>query len=769
MIACFLSCLYNFGRTQECSIVYSGQVIDKHDNEPVPFAKLQIKELSKSMTADSNGLFSFNALCAGTYTFVCLHHIGCEPEKFQRVISQSQFEKVSIEFHFEEIAEIEVTHQVFKMSSIAIIKPTELEKSYAAGKTLGDLVKQIPGVNTLNTGSNIAKPVIHGMHSNRVLILNNGVRQEGQQWGSEHAPEIDPFLATEVALVRGASAVRYGSDAIAGVILTAPKVLRYEPGLRGQVYTTAFTNGRQGSVSALLEGSLARIKGFSWRTQGTFKQGGTLNTPRYYLKNTAMKEYNFSLAAKYEQKKWGAEVFYSQFNTDLGIFSGAHIGNLTDLYKAFEADKPLEEGNFTYALISPRQHIEHEFLKLSSWYVVNGKNKLNFQYGRQFNLRMEYDRHKSYNDSIAALNLPAFQLSLLTHSADLKWEHQWFKRITGEAGLSYVHQGNSYQGRFFIPNFKKQSYGVYLLEVFRLDKYEIEAGIRADRSNIEVYIYDKNVLNNYSHSFQNISASIGASRKIGHHWVLRANIGNAWRPPSINELYSNGLHHGAAAIEIGDRTLKKEVAYNFQTGMTFKSRKINFQMDLYHNEFDGYINMKPSLIPVLTIKGAFPVFNYEQVDARFSGADVFFSYKLNDKLLFSFKGMLVRAFNKTDKTFLTGIPADKVEPGITYSKSLKNNQKMSVNLSIPIVNTQKRVEANSDYVAPPKGYILVNAQISYAFNIKKQTLEISLEANNLLNQSYRDYLNRFRYFADETGRNIGVKIKVPFNIIKHEK
>ncbi|MDD2982379.1 MAG: TonB-dependent receptor [Crocinitomicaceae bacterium] len=760
---------FTFGQTENCRITYSGQVIDIHDQESVPYARVQIKELNQTVMADSNGFFSFANLCPGDYSFNCFHHIGCEPEKFKRTISKDLFEQVFIEFHFDELDEVTVEYTIFKMSTISVLKPSELEKRFSAGKTLGDLVKQIPGVNSLNTGSSISKPVIHGMHSNRVLVLNNGVRQEGQQWGSEHAPEIDPFLMSEVCLIRGASAVRYGSDAIAGVILTNPKKLFYEPGVRGEAYATAFSNGRQGSISTMLEGSFKKLKGFSWRTQGTFKQGGTLQAPRYYLKNTAMKEYNFSLNAKYEHERWGAEVFYSQFNTDLGIFSAAHIGNLTDLNKAFLADKPLEEGSFTYQIDKPKQHIEHEFFKASGFYNLNSKNRLVFQYGRQYNLREEYDRHVVFNDSIAALNLPAFQLTLLTHTADLKWEHQWLKNLTGEIGISYLKQGNNYQGRFFVPNFGKQSIGMYWLEVLKMKEYELEIGVRADRSDLNVYMYENKVLQNYEHIFQNISGSIGASRKISHHWVIRANAGTAWRAPSINELYSNGLHHGAAAIEIGNRAMKKELAINFQAGLTFKSRKLNALVDVYHNEIQGFINLKPTLPPMLTIKGAFPVFRYEQINARFSGVDLSLRYNPTTSLSVFMKGSMVRAFDKTNQYFVVGIPADRVEPGVDYKLQLKKDQKMTFHLAIPLVRTQDRVEANSDYVAPPKGYVLVNAQIAYEFKIREQNVDISLEANNLLNQSYRDYLNRFRYFSDEIGRNIALKIKVPFNIKKHEK
>jgi iron complex outermembrane receptor protein len=751
-------------QNNSCNLTFAGQVIDQHDSTEVPFARIQIKELNLNILSDSIGRFKFIGICPGEYTIVCLHHVGCEPVKMKKNIISNSYEKVYIEFHFDELEEVQVEYTVFKMSTLTVDKPSELEKSLAIGKTLGELVKQLPGVNTLNTGSNISKPIIHGMHSNRVLILNNGIRQEGQQWGSEHAPEIDPFLYSEVSLIKGVNAVRYGSDAIAGVILLEPARLNYKPGLRGQIQTTLFSNGRQGSVSSILEGGFKKLSNLSWRAQGTFKQGGTLQTPNYYLKNTSIKEYNFSLNAKYEVKKWGAEVFYSQFNTDLGIFSGSHIGNLTDLNNAFNASQPLEIGSFSYTTDKPMQQINHDLFKANLNFNFNSKNRLVLQYGRQQNLRKEYDRHAPYNDSIAALGLPAFQLTLITHSGDLKWEHQLFKNIKGEAGIFYQNQGNSYQGRFFVPNFKKNTAGIYLLEVLKLKNYEIEAGLRFDRTDLSVFIYESKTLKSYQHKFQQFSGSTGVSRSIGHHWILKLNFGTAWRPPSINELYSNGLHHGAAAIEIGDKTIKQEVAYNFQMGINYKTKKWSIQADAYHNQIDGFVYLKPSLPPVLTIKGAFPVFRYEQIDARFSGIDLSVYFKLPKSFTVYTKGSFVRVYNQTDNSFLVGIPADKIEPGIIYSFQFKNKHVLNVQFSAPMVRMQDRVEENSDYVAPPKGYLLINAQMSYSFLLKNQKVDLSLEVSNLTNQVYRDYLNRFRYFADEVGRNIGFKLKIPFNI-----
>ncbi len=95
-----------------------------------------------------------------------------------------------------------------KKQAIATNAQSELKGTalfQTSGQTLGEALKSVPGLNSIQTGPSISKPVIHGLHSNRVLILNNGVRQEGQQWGTEHAPEIDPFIANKITIIKGGS------------------------------------------------------------------------------------------------------------------------------------------------------------------------------------------------------------------------------------------------------------------------------------------------------------------------------------------------------------------------------------------------------------------------------------------------------------------------------------------------------------------------------------------------------------------------------------
>ncbi|TAE46227.1 MAG: TonB-dependent receptor, partial [Bacteroidetes bacterium] len=312
-----------FSQTQ-CPLHVSGYLSDTREGFPLPYAEIYIEQLGKGIVSDSAGHFHLDNICPGDYVLKC-SHISCEPKAFHLhlagdttlywvlVTTDPALEAVSI---------------VGKKTAPVLAPQQQLsvrQMEQQAGKSLGDMLSQLSGVSNLHTGATISKPIIHGLHSSRVVILNNGIRQEGQQWGSEHAPEIDPLLATRLTVVKGASAVRYGSGAIGGVILVEPAPLRDSAGIGGRISLGGFSNGRQGFISGRIGGKLAQIP-LAWRVQGTLKRAGNLRTPGYYLSNTGMSEANGSAALAWRELNRGMELFYSQFHTQLGIFSASHLG-----------------------------------------------------------------------------------------------------------------------------------------------------------------------------------------------------------------------------------------------------------------------------------------------------------------------------------------------------------------------------------------------------------------------------------------------------------
>lgn len=753
-----------------CVASLSGKAVDEHNGEPLQYARIELLGQGKGLGAvtDTSGSYSIEGICPGTYNVRCTH-LGCDTLQVNIKIEEKTTYNFFPEHHEDLLETVDIVGRAPEdESSKNETTLSRKELNEEMGKPLGEMLKSVPGLTSLNTGNSISKPVIHGLHSNRLLILNNGVRQEGQQWGNEHAPEIDPFVAGSITVVKGASSVRYGPDAIAGVILINPRKLPTNGRIGGEMNLVGFSNGRQGVASAMVEGNFDKIPAWSWRMQGSLKRGGNVHAPDYFIGNTGLREYNFSMATAWTGKKVGLEIFYSQFNTDLGIFGGAHIGNLTDLQAAFEAPEPLVPSDFTYEIGRPWQHIEHELFKAKAYWRTGLIGKLNLTYARQYNLRFEYDKDPPLNDSLEALNRPDLQFEITTHTVNLAWEHYRRRGFKGTAGVSTINQGNTYAGRFFIPNFRKFVAGVFVTENWKPDssRIELEAGARFDYAYQQVFLRQGGDIVSPDFQFQNVSWNLGGIYKLFPALSLRANLGSAWRPPGVNELYSNGLHHGAAAVEIGDPTLDRERSISLSGLAEYQTEKLYLALGAYQHRFSNFIYLVPVLPPTLTIRGAFPTFHYKQIPAVLSGIDFTAKIALGKNLTLTSRASMLRALDLNTGEHLVQMPSDRFNNSLEYQRWFSNAKyHFSFAVSVQNVLKQWRVRPEIDFVSPPAGYTLLGCQAWLQVPVKGERVRIGLEVQNLLNTSYREYLNRFRYYTDNIGRNISFRLVIPFSIV----
>jgi iron complex outermembrane receptor protein len=744
----------------DCDCLIKGVVKDRETLQPIAGAILIIQGTSHNATTDSDGRYKIAHLCQGRYVLEC-RIVGYKVVKTTISLEHSAEEDINLnedEVHLQDVEIVARRIQTPLSQKSISLQGQALEQT--RGQTLGDALKKITGVTILQTGTSITKPVIHGLHSNRVLIMNNGIRQEGQQWGSEHAPEIDPFIAKRMTVVKGAVGVRYGSDAVGGVILIEPEELPKSGPLKGEFNTVAFSNGRMGVVSGTLQGGIPKWEGFGWRVQGTLKNGGNIRTPDYFLANTGVQEQNFSVTTGYRNSKFGAEVFYSQFQTNLGIFSGSHIGSTSDLLNVIKNGEPFIKVDFNRQIERPNQLINHDLLKIKGFYNFNG-NRLSLTVGRQFNRRSEYDLHGPQ-----AITKPALLFRLTTFTSDLTFEHKPLAgKINGQIGLSGLYQYNFTDGRPLIPDFEQTNLGLFLIERLAHQKWEWEAGLRYDWRKLDVFRFIGTTLDPRQHRFGSWSGTAGMVHNAKEWLSFRVNLGTAWRPPNPNELYSKGVHHGAAAYEEGNNQLKPEVAYNFIGSVDYTRKRFRGELGAYRNLIQNFIYLKPQEEPILTIRGAFPYFKYVQTQATFTGIDLDTEWEIiTKKLTHTSKLAYLRAYDQQENSYLVLIPANRVENGFRWELGelfLFENTYFSLNHLW--VDKQRRVPPNSDFMEPPSAYHLwsVVAGGNLALS-KNQELHWSITVQNLFDTSYRDYLNRFRYYAVEQGRNVSVRLKWSF-------
>ncbi len=735
-----------------------GRVADASTGDPLPGTSVIIVELQEGRSTTVDGRFVFNSVPEGTYRLI-IHMVGYAHDTLSVVLDRDREIVIRVAEESVVLDEIRVTgnsdEELLMQSSqaLSILSGKELDKH--RGQTLGESIEGIPGVTLLQTGPSIAKPVIRGLHSQRVLVLNAGVQQEGQQWGAEHAPEIDPFSPTRIEVLKGPSGLEYGAGAIGGVVRVEPRGFRDAPGIGGEILLNAFTNNRQGSGTALFEGAHEELPGFAWRGQVSYRRAGDAMTPDYPMNNTGFEEFDVSPAVSYSSGNFSGRVHYSHFSTTLGIFRGSHIGNVTDLLNAIELGHPQNVTPFSYDITPPKQEIRHDLVSvLSSWHFLHA-GTLELQLGYQQNDRKEFDAHKAYDDSIAALDNPSFELTLTTYTADLKFRHDPVGSAFGTVGVSGMRQGNIRSGDvYLIPNFRAYTAGVFWLESVNFDSWTLAAGVRYDYRWTEIYPFDVHGLQQEIRTYNYFSGSLSAQYAISSQWSIGTNAGTTSRPPWINELYSNDVHHGTAQFEIGDPTLTPERSVHMDVTLKHSGETVRMEFSAFHNAIDDFIYLYPDSQPTLTIRGAFPTFRYTGTDALLRGIEGSLDVRATKWLNLGLTASIVRGDNRDDNEPLISLPADRVRIvthfHIDHVLGLHNAY---AELGGTLVRTQDRVPDGFDYAPPPPGYGLLDIGGGGEFFIGSQVIAIDLAVQNVLNTQYRDYLSRYRYYTDDPGIN----------------
>ncbi|NDC40119.1 MAG: TonB-dependent receptor [Chitinophagia bacterium] len=755
----FLCLCAGHARGQSCTYRLTVQVVETHNNSPVEAPILVLEPGHHVLQAIGEG-FLADSLCAGRYTLQA-EAVGYLPQTDTIMVKGDATYKMRVLAQNHQLVNVQVT-----AARTATVQQTREQLGAKAlaegsGKNLGDMLQAVNGVTTLNNGATVAKPVIHGLHSNRILMLNNGIRQEDQQWGSEHAPDIDPFLANNITVIKGAAGVRYGTDAIGGVVLVEPAPLTRDTGWHGELSLAGFSNNRMGVASAMAEHAVARLPGLAFRIQGTLKQGGNYHIPGAWVANTGLKEADYSAAAAYYRLHYGADLFYSHFETDLGLYRGSHTGNYNDLMNAINSPEPLIPAGFTYRIGRPRQHVLHDLAK-AKVYLDSRAGVWNIVYGYQHNFRQEYDVVRIDNGQ-AQLNL-----TLNTQTLNVNLDHKPIRGVQGQVGADAVYQDNFYQNgdRIFIPAYTTYGGAAYVIEHYQHRDWNVEAGLRYDYRHYGLENPEGNSqqLVHYNFDYRNFSGTLGFHQHLTDNWDWSATLANAWRAPQANELFSAGLHQGAARIELGNKYLAPEKSHGLNLETRYSKRKWSADVAAYSQLIDDYIYLEPSG-QLLTIRGYYKVFSYTQANAWFNGIDANVHYQWSSHLQTSLKYAMVRARNRDRDDWLILIPADRFTFSTRYTCTISPRvQEAYVSLDPHYVWQQTRIPSNFDaidYPRPPAGYFLLDGSVGANLLVGKQPLYTSIAITNALNTRYRDYLDVFRYFLNQQGINVALRVRMP--------
>ena len=643
-------------------------------------------------------------------------------------------------------------------------------------------MENIPGVQTMDIGSGFSKPMIRGMGFNRIAVLENGIKQEGQQWGADHGLELDAFNIGTVNVLKGPSSLLYGSDAMGGVIaITSPPVPSVD-----MLFGDVTLLGK--SVNGTLGGSfMLGIKKSFWYAQVRYSEQHfgdyriptdtivylTQKMPVYgrKLKNTAGIERNIGFFAQYQRQRYKANYSVSNVYQKTGFFPGAH--GIPDVSRV-EDDGDSRNMELPYSKVN---HLKVTTLQQYAW----EKLVLSGDFGFQNNHREEWSVfHTHYGSQPVPEKDPdkelAFNLNTLSASVKVRfigsssWEHA--------LGWDGQHQRNDISGySFLLPEYYRSTTGLLWITTYKPNNViSVSGGMRYDYGYIHIsshedayladYLrkqgYDEEQVEHYkwnSHAvkkkFDDYSFSLGLVWTPSERHMVKANVGRSFRLPGANELAANGVHHGTFRHEQGDTNLKSEQGWQMDASYNLRYNGFSISVSPFVSWFSNYIFLRPtgewSVLP-----HAGQIYRYTGAEALFAGTEATIDIHFLRSFNYRISGEYVYTYNCDEHIPLSFSPPFSMRNTLTWQR-----KQVMLYAEWQSIARQNRVDRNEDRTP---GANLFHLGGSLNIPIRgNQAIEITLTARNIFNTRYYNHLSFYRKVEiPEPGRNFQLLIKIPF-------
>lgn len=611
---------------------------------------------------------------------------------------------------------------------VSVIRPAEL--SVRAGGNIISAIAAEPGLSEITTGGGISKPVIRGLGYNRVVVINDGIRQEGQQWGDEHGIEIDGAGVHSVEILKGPASLMYGSDALAGILIFHPEPVRGPGEFGGSVSSEYQTNNGLMAYSLAADGNL---DGWLWGGRFSDRYAHAYrNSLNGLVANSGYRERAAS-GMLGRNGSWGySRLRFSYFHLTPGMIEG-------------------EGSNFGYTPALPFQHVRH-YKVVSDNTVHLAPGQLKIILGWQQNRRQEFEESK---------NAPGLDFLLNTVNYDLRYQigsgNGW-KTAFGMAGMAQYSENLGEE--YLIPAYSLFDAGVFVTATKSLGEWTLSGGIRTDVRWLHSKALEDR-FEDFSRRFPGVSTSLGAVRSLGDHFTFRANAARGFRAPNLSELGSNGEHEGTFRFELGNKNLKPEYSLQGDVGLDFSSKYVSVQSAVFVSRIDNYIfaarngEVSDEGVPVYAFRSGLAHLGGGEI-----GIDVHPVHQLH--LSSAFSCVYARENGGDD---LPLIPAPRLFSEIKYEFShggrLFNNTFTSLNLDWNMAQNHFFATGGTESATP--AYILLGASAGTDIFIKGKTrVSLYIIGSNLTDQSYMPHLSRLKYIGiANMGRNVTFKMVVP--------
>ncbi|GAO31435.1 TonB-dependent receptor [Geofilum rubicundum] len=762
----------------------AGLVVDEN-NQPMPGC--HVKSNGQLTVTDNKGRFIFNHVTKEAFDLE-VSAMGYFNADTTLMAQSNHHIRIHMKPDQVQLAEVSVQGNRLKTSanqSRETVSSRELTQQMN-GTLVRTLDRQV-GFNTMDIGASASKPVIRGMGFNRVVVVSNGIKQEGQQWGADHGLEMDPFLTEQAEIIKGAASIEHGSDAIGGILqLTSNRIP--ENGLSGSLQMLGKTVNETAGGTLLLQGSNNRLffKGrATWLDYGDYRIPTdtvlylTRKIPIHnrQLKNSAGEEQDLYLQAGILGQHWRSSISASRVWQKSGFFPGAH--GVPDIDRV-QIDHSSRNIDFPY------QNVEH-WSVTSNTMIQTPHSAISFDLGYQQNHRQEWSEfHTHYSNQLPPETDPDLELDfdLKTWSGNARWNFRLTPQHAFTLGGQFQWQKNFSAGySFLLPEFERTSTGTYLKHDYTIsEKWQLNAGFRYDLVHLNTSGFYDPILYDYmlSTGSNEASAQNYARRATAvdrtlddYSWIagarfvaskrlsLALNMGESFRAPTPNELTTNGIHHGSFRHEVGDPTLGSERGFYLDAVMDYDwdDRKITLSPYYYH--FSNYLFLNPtgewSQLP-----HAGQIYRFTQSEAAMMGIELGYSDIIGIYWEYELNGEYIHNYQKNTANYpLPFSPPANAFAELTYIfQPHLEAQSIRISLHGKLTARQNRIARNE---VPTPGYALLGAAIFIPVKLGNIPAELNLQAHNLFNTRYYNHISFYRKLEiPEPGRNVQLLINIPF-------
>jgi iron complex outermembrane receptor protein len=611
--------------------------------------------------------------------------------------------------------EVVITASPFAESAIdataSVAQVTHEQLLNSGGFGIGDALKNIPGVNSSGFSAGANRPIIRGLGATRVRITENGIgSHDVADVGDDHAVPVDPLASLEVEVLRGPATLRYGSQAIGGVVNAINNRIPMDVG-EGSV-VEAFA-GTSSNGTERLGGGLADYRTGNWafHADGIIRGADDYDTPDGRQINTFAFGRGFALGGAYIGDGGAGGLGYNRYIAHYGI--AAELGN--DERKHIDLDQKNYNGGFRFDAPVPG----FSRIVASGGYSDYWHDEVTDAEGVA-----AIFTNKEWEGRIEAIHMGFGPIT--TGAIGVQYDNRDFS-VTG-ADASYLH-----------PT-KSTSFAPYIFEEVGLsDAFKLQGAARVEWSDFKG---NTDARGDLKRNFTPASYALGAVYKLTQDTSIYTNLSQTARSPAPTELFAQGAHDAPGTFETGDPDLGLEKATSIEGGVKHEDGDGNrASLTVYRTAYSGFID---GFLTGNTCDedgncgfpgpGDFQELFYRQNDATFWGFEGQAHWHLvdtgNGRFGIELTGDYVRATLK-DAGNVPRIPPLRYGGGIFYESSL-----MELRLNVLRSEQQDKVEAHE---TPTPGFTNVDAvAVFHLFKGQSGDWDVALAGTNLTDAGERN-------------------------------